>query len=280
MNNEIILYKSDDGKLSFDVKLEQNTVWLTQAKMAMLFDKDRKTITEHIGNIYKAKELSEKATCRKFQLVRLEGNRKVKRSIEHYNLDVIIGVGYRVNSSRGTQFRIWATQILKDYLLKGYSVNRHKLEAIESKIDLILKKEGLQDQQIKQLQENDAFIKKMLNPNIINNVYIDTKPLLETNRQNLEEIKAKFDELNNILNKIASNLSDKPELKKLIKTIQDNANKADKDQDAQNKVVKFIKDLGDPNSTAYILLSGAGIAKSIIIKAYELGLFLIRHLSI
>ncbi|MFC1616898.1 virulence RhuM family protein, partial [Candidatus Margulisiibacteriota bacterium] len=137
MNNEIVLYKSDDGKLNFDVKLDEDTVWLTQAQIAKLFDKAIPTINEHIKNIFREKELIEKSVIRNFRITAADGK---AYGAYHYNLDVIISVGYRVKSKRGTQFRIWATKVLRNHLLNGYSINRRKLEAIESKIDVLLTK--------------------------------------------------------------------------------------------------------------------------------------------
>jgi prophage maintenance system killer protein len=126
-NSEIIIYKDANGP-AVQVNFVDDTVWLNQAQMAELFGKDRDTISEHIQTIYKEAELSEKRTTRKFRVVRIEGNRRVERSIEFYNLDMIISVGYRVNSKQGTQFRIWATQRLRDYLLKGYAINKDRLK--------------------------------------------------------------------------------------------------------------------------------------------------------
>jgi death-on-curing family protein len=124
---EIILYKS--GKdLHLDVKLEDETVWLTPVHMSKLFNKARPTILEHISNIYKEKELIKKSTCRKFRHVQTEGKRTIERDIDYYNLDVIISVGYRVKSKQGTQFRIWANKILKEYLIKGYALNEKRLK--------------------------------------------------------------------------------------------------------------------------------------------------------
>jgi len=120
---EILLYQNQDGNIKIDVHLEQDTVWLTQEQMALLFGKGRSTVTEHILNIYQEGELSTEATSRKFRQVRLEGTREVVREVEHYNLDVIISVGYRVKSQQGTQFRIWATQRLKEYIVKGFALN-------------------------------------------------------------------------------------------------------------------------------------------------------------
>lgn len=127
-NSNFILFKTQDEKISVDVRFEDETVWLTQEQMAMLFDKGRSTITEHILNVFKEGELDEKATCRKFRQVRLEGSRSVERDVEHYNLDVIISVGYRVKSVRGTQFRIWATQRLKEYIVKGFTMDDERLK--------------------------------------------------------------------------------------------------------------------------------------------------------
>lgn len=122
-NGEIIIYETQDGQTSIDVKMEGETVWLSQSQMSELFKTDRTSILRHIKNIYKTGELQETSTCAFFAQVREEGNRKVTRQIPYYNLDMIISVGYRVNSIRGTQFRIWANRVLKEYLVKGYAVN-------------------------------------------------------------------------------------------------------------------------------------------------------------
>lgn len=127
-NSEFIIFKTEDEKVSVDVKFEDETVWLTQDQMAMLFDKGRSTITEHILNVFKEGELNEISTCRKFRQVRLEGNRTVEREVEHYNLDVIISVGYRVKSLRGTQFRQWATKRLNEYIRKGFTMDDERLK--------------------------------------------------------------------------------------------------------------------------------------------------------
>jgi prophage maintenance system killer protein len=127
-NSEIKIYRTPDGNTNIDVKLENETVWLSQSQMAKLFDKDSDTIGLHLKNIYKSRELDEHSTTEKYSVVRQEGTRNVKRQIKHYNLDAIISVGYRVNSKRGTQFRKWASTLLKDYLIKGYAINQRKLK--------------------------------------------------------------------------------------------------------------------------------------------------------
>ena len=126
--SEIILYTTEDGLTKVDVKLENETVWLTQEQMAQLFGKSRSTITEHISNIYKEEELEQNSTRRNFRQVRMEGNREVEREIEYYNLDVIISVGYRVKSIQGTRFRQWATQRLKEYIVKGFTMDDDRLK--------------------------------------------------------------------------------------------------------------------------------------------------------
>lgn len=123
-DNKIIIYQTDDGKIQLDVKLENDTVWLTQNQMIDLFDSSKGNISEHIKHIYEDGELSEDATVRKFRTVRLEGKRQVTRNIAYYNLDLIISLGYRVNTKMGISFRQWATHVLKDYLIKGYAINQ------------------------------------------------------------------------------------------------------------------------------------------------------------
>lgn len=138
---EIVIYQTKDGKTSIDVKLENETVWLNQAQMAELYQTDRTSIVKHVNNIYKSEELEKDSTCAKIAQVQMEGNRTIKRHIIYYNLDMIISVGYRVNSMRGTQFRIWANKILKDYLIKGYAINQQvkaaQLEDLKSTVRLL-----------------------------------------------------------------------------------------------------------------------------------------------
>ena len=121
--NKIVIYQTEDGQTQIDVRLENETVWLTQAQMAELFETDRTSIVRHINNIYKVDELDRDSTCAKIAQVQIEGKRKVKRNIHYFNLDMIFSVGYRVNSKRGVKFRQWANRVLKEYLIKGYAVN-------------------------------------------------------------------------------------------------------------------------------------------------------------
>jgi len=130
---EIIIYQSEDNSTMLDVRIEEETVWLTQAQMVELFQATKQNISLHINNIFKEGELMPDSTVKEYLTVQTEGKRQVKRNIKIYNLDVIISVGYRVKSKRGTQFRIWANKILKDYLLRGYILHQ-RIEKIENKI--------------------------------------------------------------------------------------------------------------------------------------------------
>ena len=126
--SEIKIYKTDEGKTSIEVKLEKETVWLNLNQISNLFERDKSVISRHINNIFKEGELEKVSTVAKYATVQKEGKRKIVRDIDFFNLDVIISVGYRIKSKRGTQFRIWANQILKDYLIKGYVINQQRLE--------------------------------------------------------------------------------------------------------------------------------------------------------
>lgn len=137
MNNQIVIYQEADGQTKIDVKFDKETIWLSQKQMAELFDKDSDTIGLHLKNIYKSRELIESSTTDKYSVVQKEGNRNVQRKINFYNLDAIISVGYRVNSQKGTQFRIWATKILKQHLIKGFTKNEKRLKELENSIQLI-----------------------------------------------------------------------------------------------------------------------------------------------
>lgn len=120
--HEILLYTTPNGNVKVEIYLQNETIWLTQQKIAELFGVDRSVVTKHLANIYIEGELSKEATCAKIAQVQTEGNREVNRLIEFYNLDAIISVGYRVNSSRATAFRIWATERLKEYIIKGFTM--------------------------------------------------------------------------------------------------------------------------------------------------------------
>ena len=160
---EIVIYQAKGGKTTLEVKLQQETVWLTQVQISQLFDKDRRTISEHVNNIYKEKELHRDRTIRKFRIVQQEGNRRVERAVPFYNLDVIISVGYRVKSQQGTQFRIWATQALKDHLIKGYSINEKRLREQNIRLAELQKTVNLMSRVIKGRELEKAEAAGLLN---------------------------------------------------------------------------------------------------------------------
>jgi len=146
--SEIKIFTSKDGKTEIQVKLEGETVWLNQYQLEELFETDRTSITRHISNIFKSEELSKETTSAKIAQVQKEGDREITRQINFYNLDVIIAVGYRVNSKRGTEFRIWANKILKEFLIKGFSINEKRLSQ--------------QNEQLKELQESVKILGDVL----------------------------------------------------------------------------------------------------------------------
>ncbi|MHB1214546.1 MAG: virulence RhuM family protein [Thiobacillus sp.] len=137
MNNELgefVLYQTADGGPALDVRLERESIWLTRVQMAELFGVNVPAVFKHIKNIYATGELETEATVSKMEIVRQEGSRKVKRAVDHYNLDMVISVGYRVNSLRGTQFRIWATNVLRQHLVQGYTVHEKRLKDLNQAV--------------------------------------------------------------------------------------------------------------------------------------------------
>ena len=147
-SNEIIIFKTEDEAVSVDVRFEAETVWLTQDQMAILFDRSKKTISEHIRNVFSECELDERVVVRNFRITTRHGaiaGKTQENAVNFYNLDVIISVGYRVKSQRGTQFRIWANKVLKEYLLRGYAINQrferleNRVTETENKIDIFVK---------------------------------------------------------------------------------------------------------------------------------------------
>jgi len=145
LKDHIVIYRPKKGDVKVEVKLEKETIWLTLNKIAYLFDVQKAAISKHIKNIFTSGELDKKSTVSKMETVQMEGNRRIKRTLTYFNLDMIIAVGYRVNSYRATQFRIWATKILKNYLVQGYAINKKRL--LEQK------------QKLKELQQSINFIK-------------------------------------------------------------------------------------------------------------------------
>ena len=158
-DNKFIIYQTEDGQTQIDVRLESETVWLTQAQMAELFETDRTSIVRHINNIYMVEELDRESTCAKIAQVQVEGKRNVKRNIPYFNLDMIISVGYRVNSKRGVKFRQWANSVLKQYLVKGYAVNEriHKEQIGELRQLVGMLGRTIQNQPVLSTDETNAL---------------------------------------------------------------------------------------------------------------------------
>ncbi len=154
-DSSIEIYKSESGETEISVRLENDSVWLSLTQLVDLFQRDKSVISRHLTNIFNEKELSKQATVAKIATVQIEGNREVEREIDYFNLDVIISVGYRIKSQYGTQFRIWANKILKEYLIKGYAINEKKL--------------ALQKEQLKELQKSVKLIGNILNYKALSN---------------------------------------------------------------------------------------------------------------
>lgn len=160
-NNQIVIYQSEDGQTQVDVRLENETVWLTQAQMVELFQTTKQNVSLHVGNVFREGELEQESTVKEYLTVQKEGERKVSRKVKYYNLDVIISVGYRVKSKRGTAFRIWANKVLKQYLIKGYAVNeRMRKEQIGELHQLVgMLGRTIQNQPLLSNDETDALFK-------------------------------------------------------------------------------------------------------------------------
>jgi hypothetical protein len=134
---EIVLYQAPDGTVELDVRLDRESLWLSLNQMSALFKRDKSVISRHLGNVFRTKELDRDSTVAFFATVQNEGGRTIKRDVEFYNLDAIISIGYRVNSKRGTQFRIWATSVLRDHILKGHTINERRLKELQQAIRVV-----------------------------------------------------------------------------------------------------------------------------------------------
>ena len=204
LDNQIVIYQTDDGQTRIDVKMQNETVWLTQETMAQLFDTTVPNINMHIKNIYEDEELDKNRTIKDSLTVRKEGKRSVSRNLTYYNLDMIISVGYRVKSQNGILFRKWATSVLKDYMLRGYAVNQKRLEYLEKTIKLI----DIANRIDERLEGNDA--KEILK---VIGGYSKALDLLDDYDHrtlkkiegNIDDRKIKYPECINIINKLRFN---------------------------------------------------------------------------
>jgi len=181
---EILIYQTSDGTIQTEVRMEAETLWLSLNQIADLFERDKSTVSRHIKNIYREGELDEVATVAFFATVQNEGNRKVSRELEFYNLDMILYVGYRVNSKRGTQFRIWATRVLKEYFVKGYALNKILLKENQDQVDKLKNAIALVERTLLQQVENVQQARDVLT--VLNNYAIGLEILDDYDHEKLE----------------------------------------------------------------------------------------------
>lgn len=187
--NQFVLYTGIDGKIKLEVFLEEETLWLSQKMMAELFEVEVNTINYHLKEIYKSEELQELATIRKIRIVQKEGTREVSREVDFYNLDVIIAIGYRVNSKKATQFRIWATSILKEYIVKGFTMDDERLKQGNKVFDKDYFKELLE--RVRSIRASERRIYQQIT-DIFAECSIDYDPKSQTTKDFFATIQNKF----------------------------------------------------------------------------------------
>ena len=210
LDNQIVIYQTADGQTQIDVKMQEETVWLTQETMAKLFDTTVPNINMHIKNIYEDEELDKNRTIKDFLTVRKEGKRSVSRNLTYYNLDMIIAVGYRVKSKTATQFRIWANKILKEYLIKGYSINeqlllkqQQQLETLQNTISLLTRSITNQVETVEQAQSVAKILETFAHGlNLLDN--FDHKKLDRKGNTTKEAIRISKDEFLEVINAMKS----------------------------------------------------------------------------
>ncbi len=210
LDNQILIYQTADGQTQIDVKMQEETVWLTQDMIVKLFNSSKANISEHIKHIYEEGELDKISTVRKFRTVRQEGKRQVSRELEYYNLDLILSVGYRVKSKTATQFRIWANKILKEYLIKGYSINeqlllkqQQQLETLQNTISLLTRSLTNQVETVEQAQSVAKILETFAHGlNLLDN--FDHKKLDRKGNTTKEAIRISKDEFLEVINAMKS----------------------------------------------------------------------------
>lgn len=226
---EIIIYKSKDGP-SLEVRLKEDSVWLTQNQIAYLFDVQKAAISKHIRNIFQSGELEEKSTVSKMETVQIEGNRKITRELTYYNLDMIISVGYRVNSQKATQFRIWATKTLKDYLIKGYSINEKRLLSVRNNFnDLTETIEFLKNIARHELlagQEQEILSLLSYYSKSLSLLEQFDKDKLRLRKKEKEKYEINYEDASEVIKKIKKDLITKKEASQIFGQEQDNKFKA------------------------------------------------------
>lgn len=244
-SNDIVVYQSNDGEVSFNVSVFEEDIWLTQGQMAELFDKTQPTISEHISNIFYEGELDKDSVHRKFRYTASDGKSYIT---SHYSLDVVISVGYRVKSHRGTQFRRWANKVLKQYMLNGYTVNTQRLDAIEKAIvDMS-----------KDIREGFKELHKSL-------IDIANRPIQVMVTQQLASLKLE-DKLIELLDELITDIKKDKVLEKTLSDVKSDIRVANKDVKARVRVIQFFTDMGDKDSRLSKMLKGAGATKTILVK--------------
>ena len=252
-NKDIIIYQTEDGEVSFNVNVFEETVWLTQKQMGELFDKDRKTITRHISNIFKDKELIKNSVCSFFEHTASDGK---SYKTQYYNLDMIISVGYRVKSNRGIQFRQWATKVLKQYMINGYALNEIRVKKIESCLDELVESNKILKEDVSQIQNT---LLKLIERPIVVQSKIENHINLTSGK--LEEKLISF--LDSLIDKTGEKEAKSTllEMKKDVEQIQDKKSK--------NRLLGFLQSLGDKDSKLSKILRGSKISKESILSLAE-----------
>ncbi|MGV8947276.1 MAG: RhuM family protein [Lutibacter sp.] len=205
---QIIIYQTEDGSSSVLVQVQDETVWLNRKQLSELFDRDIKTLGKHLGNVFKEGELDKNTTVAKFATVQIEGDREVTREVEHYNLDVIISVGYRVKSKRGTQFRIWANKVLKEYLIQGFAINEKSLKQTKQQLQELKKIVQLQENVISEYHletdEAQGLIKVIASYSTALDILddYDHQRLRLPKTSNIEVVKINYKEARNAINEL------------------------------------------------------------------------------
>lgn len=213
--SKIEIYKSKNGKTQIEVQFENETIWLNQQQISELFNTDRTSITKHLNNIFKTGELNKSDTCAKFAQVQKEGNKEVTRNVLNYNLDVIISVGYKVNSIEGTKFRQWATQRLKEYLIEGYSVNNKRLQQLQKAVEIIQNSGRLEELTINETKGLLEIINTYTQSFILLNQY-DSNNLSESNLNDEIVYEIEYEDAVKAVKKLKDHLISKKEATNLF----------------------------------------------------------------
>ncbi len=256
-DKNIIIYKSNDGKISFNVSVFEETVWLTQKQMAELFGVNIPAVNKHLKNIFESQELIQNSVISILEITAADGK---KYNTNFYNLDAIISIGYRVNSERATQFRQWATKILKQYLINGYAINETRIRQIESSIDELVKSNKL-------IKEDVAGIKNLL-------VKLIERPIVihSHNHNKISISSNKLEEkIIELLDQLIKQIKTDSKLKSHLKEIKEILKISPQNQKGKNKMINFFNRLGDSNSDLHKTIKGIGITKKAVTELVKLG---------